>query len=108
MIDKDGSSKMSKVIVLKLAAQGGSSEMFTVAGNPFQERVSLMVQSDRKEQVMIRLMDQSGKVVKQKMIMLEKGINNVSVDQLSSIPTGTYFLGMIKEGKIRSVKVVKS
>ena len=108
MVDKDGSSKMSKVIVLKLAAQGGSSDLFTVAGNPFRERVSLMVQSDKNEQVMIRLMDQSGKVVKQKMIMLEKGMNNVSVDQLSTIPTGTYFLGMIKEGKIRSVKVVKS
>jgi hypothetical protein len=108
MVDKDGSSKMSKVIVLKNATQGSATEMFTVAGNPFRERVSLMIQSDKNEQVMIRLMDQSGKVVKQKMILLEKGMNNVSVDQLTSIPTGTYFLGMIKDGKMKSVKVVKS
>lgn len=108
MLDKDGSAKLSNVIVLRVMDGNTEESAITVAGNPFKERVSLMIQSVKQEQVVIRLMDHSGKIVKQKMVMLEKGINNINVDQLAGLPTGTYILGLVQDGKIRSVKLVKS
>ncbi len=108
MVDKDGSSKLSNIIVLRVLENENESASFTIAGNPFKERLSMMIQSLKQEQVVIRLMDQSGKIVKQRMVMLEKGMNNISIDQLSGLPTGTYIIGMVQDGKMKSVKVVKS
>jgi hypothetical protein len=108
MVDKDGAAKLSNIIVLRVLENENESASFTIAGNPFQERLSMIIHSLKQEQVVIRLMDQSGRIVKQRMVMLEKGINNISIDQLSGLPSGTYIIGMIQDGKMKSVKVVKS
>lgn len=105
MTDLDATVKYSQVIVLKGMPDGSSS--LVVAGNPFQSKVSVILTSPVADQAILRLYDHGGRMVKQQQILIEKGTNNIQLEQLDHLASGVFMLEVLQKENRQAVKLIK-
>ncbi len=99
-LDIDGKENLSYVIPLKFKNEGN---LTTVAPNPFSDFININTQWDKPEVVTVKIFDLQGKQLLSKQKQLNKGNNNIRVDNLSNLPVATYYLQLISP----SQKIVK-
>lgn len=104
-VDEDGTAKYSRVVALRNDVI--NQMQVTVAGNPFREVVSLVINSENNSMSTIVVYDRLGKLVKQQIVRLEKGLNNVQVAGLNSLPAGMCIVEVRIDKQQQTFKLVK-
>ncbi|QJB32607.1 hypothetical protein HF329_15270 [Chitinophaga oryzae] len=93
-----GSVLMTKAIVNKPVL---------TATSPFNDRIQLYFQSGYEGPVIVRLYGLDGHIVKEQRAQVIKGMNNIQVNSLSTLPSGIYLVDISHGFERISVKVVK-
>lgn len=75
--------------------------------NPFKHKLDFELSAATQERAEILLIDQSGRIVKQKVILLSNGINNLSIEDTEKLQPGIYYLRVAAGGTVLQKKVLK-
>lgn len=84
-----------------------NSIKWNVYPNPFTSELSAQFNSEISESASLRVFDFAGKLIDQKSVQLNKGINNINLCCLDELPGGVYFLKITSSQTNSVVKVVK-
>jgi hypothetical protein len=75
--------------------------------NPFTSKLSFDMSVPQNSQAKILLSDQHGRTIKFVRQAVMKGLNHIELDNLGSLPGGTYILQVITDSGFKSKRVVK-
>ncbi|WP_336514350.1 T9SS type A sorting domain-containing protein [Pollutibacter soli] len=103
-VDLDTKFEYSKTILVK---SSGSNNRFVISPNPVVSNLVINLVSDVKETVSIRLIDQSGRIVKSINQNLTNGANQVRLNDLSTLPSGVYVLQIAGKSTLINEKIMK-
>ena len=105
-IDKDGKFSYSSILVVRLKSI--SKVDIQVSPNPFTERLTVRFTATENTTADVSIMNISGQSIINKKSNVSKGFNNLQIEGLSNLPSGTYFAIISVDGKIiGSQKIVK-
>lgn len=93
IVDRNGMSEYSNVIVIRLA----DTKITSVYPNPFSDVIRIETDNKVREMGRINLYDVTGKVVMSKQQSLEAGGNLVTLSGLQKLPMGTYTIELSTE-----------
>ncbi len=97
MLDKDGTFKYSKVVVVKITGK----TLFTIYPNPVKETLTTELYKTAVEKVNIKIVDAAGRVLQTKQVVTQPG-DNVYQLNTASLSKGTYLI--VVEGATKEVK----
>ncbi|MBP6432017.1 MAG: T9SS type A sorting domain-containing protein [Ferruginibacter sp.] len=103
VIAKSGEVKYSNVLVVRKSATKSS---ITVMPNPAKDFVQIRMYSDKQADVMLRLIDASGKLVLNQKQQVQKGNNTIQLNDLSKFSSGNYMLQLIVNGEATTHKIM--
>lgn len=92
MVDDDGKFKYSPIILLR---NGGSVVLNSVRPNPFTTKLMVTLSFTRAQDLTIFLSDGQGRIVRSEKRSGLKGVNDITVVNLGSLPAGIYLLRII-------------
>lgn len=75
--------------------------------NPFKYTLDFELSATAQERAATMLIDQAGRIVKQKSFLLSNGINNLSIENTEELQPGIYYLRVVAGGTILQKKVMK-
>jgi len=75
--------------------------------NPFKNELVFKLSAATQEKAEAMLIDQAGRIVKQKTYWLQNGINNLSIENTEGLQKGFYYLRVVAGGTILQKKVLK-
>lgn len=87
-VDINGNYSYSNIVAIKFTIKG--ININAVYPNPFVSQIKIEVSSDIDEIVRIRLLDNVGRVLKTQTSSIQKGVNNIWVNNLSGLASGIY------------------
>lgn len=90
-----------------LLIKTSSGPSLSVFPNPFSYKTTIQVNSDQRTKAIIYLRDISNKVVVDKIIDLDKGMNYYDLEDLSKLNTGVYFMEVRTSTTREYVKLIK-
>ena len=96
IIEDNGTSKFSKIVIFRFDKGIITS---TISPNPFYSFINVDFETDNAQNIIIRLYDMMGRVVKNSTLNSRKGINTVKVTSLESLSSGSYIIEMIAGGE---------
>jgi Secretion system C-terminal sorting domain len=102
-IDNNGSYAYSKIMVVRITTGNGTINIFP---NPAQEQTTISFTTTGKSNVLIRLVDMNGKIVKQFSKEVNAGLNTTLLDNLGALPAGMYHLQLYDGIKTATEKLV--
>lgn len=106
-IDKDGAITYSEIRMVRFDAANATEVQ--ISPNPFMEQVSLKFESEMTGNAEIRLINMAGQVVYNNNGKVNKGYNNISLNNLSSLNRGMYIVQVTVNGQVISKeKLVKN
>lgn len=91
-IDIDSKSNYSKVIAIRL---GNLSKEINISPNPFSSYLNINMEWSKNEIITVKVINVQGKEVISKNIQMIKGLNYVSIEELSNLSPGNYFIQFI-------------
>jgi hypothetical protein len=104
--DFDGKNEQSDVIVIKTSKDGNNQ--LEVFPNPFENNITLMINSNINSNAQIDIIDVQGKIVYHTMLPLTLGFNSYLVNDLNELPAGTYIVKVNNNGIIQTIKLSKT
>jgi len=93
LVDIDGKTKYSNVVVVRLSAQ----MQVNAWPNPFHSNITITVNTEKATAFRIRLMDVSGKALQQMRKEVSKGISQINLNEFERLAAGVYLLEMTEE-----------
>ena len=96
IIEDNGTSKFSKIVIFRFDKGIITS---TISPNPFYSFINVDFETDNAQNIIIRLYDMTGRVVKSSTVYASKGINTVKVSALEALSSGSYIIEMIAGGE---------
>ena len=103
-VDFDGKSNYSNIIAIKIAKE---NQIASVSPNPFTSYLNVNMQWSKNEMITARILNIQGKEVVSKKLLVSKGTNNVKIDELSNLPSGSYFIQFISATERMTQKISK-
>ncbi len=104
--DNDGKYSYSTILVVRLKSI--SKLDIQVSPNPFTERLTVRFTGTANTTAEVRIVNISGQSVMNKIANVSKGYNNIQVEGLNSLPSGTYLATVVVNGKVVGTqKIVK-
>lgn len=105
-LDIDAKSSYSKIIALKL--QGIFVSDFSVYPNPFTTDLKIQMNSEKEENVTIRISNAVGQSIVNRKSLLQKGENIIVISsELARLQKGMYILEVITESGKQTQKIIK-
>jgi large repetitive protein len=105
-VDKDGSFIYSTVVTFRLKAKDGVKIQSTP--NPFTQKVRLSFTASANEQAIVKFINANGQVVLSQQNQTTEGYNNLTIANVSNLPSGTYIAQLIVNNQvIDSQKIIK-
>lgn len=101
-IGSNGDTKYSNILIVRKQKE---RTIFSIAPNPARDYVSLTFESSKEADVIIRLVDFSGKVVLLQTKQVHKGINTVQLSGLEKFSAGMYTVQVFVNDEIISNKL---
>jgi uncharacterized repeat protein (TIGR01451 family) len=96
-LDIDGKISLSKVVSVRLKKNSD----FTISPNPFSSYVNINIDWTKNENTLIKIFSMSGREMLSENIQMNKGINYIQLNELSSFPSGNYLIQFnSSEGRI--------
>ena len=105
MIDNDGNYTYSKAITVSVDVKGISVSV--VYPNPFSKRVQVRINCLQTEQIIIRVLDNAGAVVRTQPATVVPGENNIVIQNVAELPGGVYFLEVVGDHRSMKTKLMK-
>jgi hypothetical protein len=105
-IDADGKESLSVVKMVNIP-QLISAQALAVYPNPASEQINVSVSADEPAKANLRIVDNSGRIVKQEKVDLQKGSNSLSYN-VQSLATGAYHLIIATETQSYSTTFIKN
>jgi hypothetical protein len=106
IIDKNGSFSYSNII--SIVNDNISVVTVSVFPNPFVSKITVQFNSTTKNINVIKLIDQTGKIINRNTQAGNIGINTITLQNLDSYATGIYFVEIWNgANKIKTEKIVK-
>ncbi|MEP7254972.1 MAG: Ig-like domain-containing protein [Ferruginibacter sp.] len=106
LVNKDGSAIYSKVIAIK--GDGTGVTLQTVYPNPFHDKLELAITTDQAGIISIQMYDMSGQLVLSRAKQTTKGLNVITLNGLSMLRPGNYFIDVNGSNKILQAKLYKA
>ena len=104
IVDNDGKYTYSNIIPVKLDQPENS---FSVYPNPVDNYAILNLYSDKSDNGMLRLIDNSGRQILTRSITITNGNNSIMVDQLGYLPKGIYIIQVMVSNNLYNQKIIK-
>jgi hypothetical protein len=104
--ENSGSVKYSWIISLNYAAN--SDIKFTASPNPAINYTVLSIANENSTTGTLQIVDMMGRILHTKTIKLEKGTNNVTLNEVEKLGKGTYIIRLVVNGEALTQKLVKS
>jgi uncharacterized protein len=103
-VDNDGKFTYSKILMFRSDISVNAKSVYP---NPFLDYITVSVHSDKKAVSLISLTDYTGRVISSKNVLLEKGINTFSLDNLPPLPKGIYIMSVYNNESKTVLNVLK-
>jgi len=103
-LDLDGKGSYSKVLAVKLKK---ANRQITLSPNPFTSYLNINMEWNSSEVITANVFNVQGKEMMSKNIQMSKGLNYVSMDELSKLPAGNYFIQFISGSERFTEKITK-
>lgn len=103
-IDVDGKSSYSKVLPIKLKNE---NRQIIISPNPFTGFLYINMEWNKNEIIVARIINVQGSEIVSKNIHVTKGLNYISIDELSKFPSGNYFIQFISGSERITQKITK-
>ncbi len=104
-VDVDGTFTFSKVVAINSGAVGIS--LLLVYPNPFGHKVQVRIESEKADNIQIRLLNYAGVVIRSQAEKVQNGISDIEIKNVSNLGPGMYELQIIAKSKSFSTKIVK-
>ncbi|MEO6330582.1 MAG: T9SS type A sorting domain-containing protein [Ginsengibacter sp.] len=101
-LDKKGS--FSKVIAVKIK---NFNKQISISPNPFTNYLNINTEWNKNEIINVKVINVQGKEVIFKNIQMNKGLNYVSIEELSKLSAGNYFIQFISADERITRKITK-
>lgn len=105
--DFDGKSTLHGPVVIRINNKVADFNMVSYP-NPFTDNLELKVSNDQPGIIHIVVNDVQGKVVNEKSVSIEKGINFITLDNITALKSGFYFVNVTVNGNVYRQKLVKT
>lgn len=92
IVDNNGNFQYSKTILLK--PQPDKAGIISVTPNPFMDQLTICYTTENKTEIACTITNVAGRIVHASRRQIAKGTNLLSLQQLSSLPAGIYFLSV--------------
>lgn len=107
-IDVDGEENFYGPKVLSFSGSATAEARMEAYPNPFQNEVRLTVQSTAAGKGQLQLLDLTGRVVLQRNVELTSGTNDLELQDLSGVQSGTYLLRVVTPaGNAQTQRIIK-
>ena len=103
-IDFDGKGSYSKIISLKVKNVNGH---VNISPNPFASYLNINIEWNSREVIALRIINIQGKEIMSKNIQVNKGLNYISINDLSTLPAGSYVLQFVSDTQRFTQKIIK-
>lgn len=104
IMEEDGSFKYSQVASVSF---GNYFDAFvSIYPNPVRDKVSVLINSANNETAVLKIVDNTGRTVLQRTVVLTKGRNNVELN-LGSLNPGVYFADITGKTITQKIKLIK-
>lgn len=103
-IDLDDKSSYSKVLSINLK---NDNPQIIISPNPFSAYLNINIQWNKNETIFTKIINAEGSEVISKNIQLNKGFNYISINDVSKLPAGNYFIQFISGKERFTKKIVK-
>ena len=104
-VDKDADFKNSNIVALDVKIKG--TNVTGIYPNPFVDKVNIAISSEASGQAVIRLFDNTGKVIASQQNAISKGANNVTINNLAGLARGIYMVKVEIGDVIVTQKLIK-
>ena len=103
-LDIDGKGSYSKVLAVKLKK---ANRQITLSPNPFTSYLNINMEWNSNEVIIAKVINIQGQEIISKNIQMSKGFNYISIDELSKLPAGNYFIQFISGSERFTEKITK-
>ncbi len=90
LLDKDGKFQYSNIEVLYVNIEG--INITGIYPGPFVDKLNITISSEVKTRTIINLFDNTGKLLISHQTDINKGVTNLTVDNLNNLSKGLYFI----------------
>lgn len=104
-VDKDGSFSYSNTVALQVSIKGIS--ITGIYPSPFVDKVNIALAAETNTIATLRLLDNTGRQLRLQTNAINKGLNNLSFNNLGSLAKGLYLVEVIIDGAVQSQKIIK-
>lgn len=101
-----GAVKYSWIVSVSYNSDAVVSNM-GVAPNPARNYTVVSTKSEQASTSILQIVDMSGKIMLSKNIRIEKGVNQVSLEEVSKLQNGMYIIRVITNNQILTQKLIK-
>lgn len=105
MIDMDGAYTYSKIV--RVGRDEQEEPTVELYPNPYTPSTQLVITAPDEQKGSIMISDIRGNIVSKETLVLQKGINTISPDKMSVLPSGIYFIKVSVELNHYNFKLVK-
>jgi uncharacterized repeat protein (TIGR01451 family) len=102
--DIDGKGSYSKVLPVNLKK---TNRQITISPNPFTSYLNINMEWNSSEVITAKVINVQGEEVVSTSIHMSKGFNYISIDELSKLPAGNYFIQFISGAERFTKKITK-
>ena len=103
-LDFDGKGSYSKVLPIKFKNE---NRQVIISPNPFSNYLNINIEWNKNEIIVAKVINTQGGEVVSKNIQMSKGLNYISIDELSKLPSGNYFIQFISGTERFTQKITK-
>ena len=102
-VDIDNRFVYTKTVIIRNEARG---KAFTVWPNPVLDNVNVTLQSDKNQNLSLRVVDYNGRVVRTQVVNVTRGVNQITVN-MSTLTKGMYVIQVVGDNLNLTEKVIK-
>ncbi|MGB4771162.1 MAG: T9SS type A sorting domain-containing protein [Chitinophagaceae bacterium] len=102
-VDIDNRFVYTKTVIIRNEAR---SKAFTVWPNPVLDNVNVTLQSDKNQNLSLRVVDYNGRVVRSQVVNATRGVNQITVN-MSTLTKGMYVIQVVGDNLNLTEKVIK-
>jgi uncharacterized repeat protein (TIGR01451 family) len=103
VIGRDGAVKYSNVLIMRIEKNGF---ILSIMPNPAVDNASVKLFAAKEADVMIRLIDNTGKIVLKQNQKFIPGVNTIYLKNLNKFSSGVYNLQILLNGEIGNEKLI--
>ena len=103
-LDIDGKGSYSNVLSVRLKK---TNRLVTIYPNPFTSYLKINMEWNSSEVIIAKVINIQGQEIMSKNIQMIKGLNYISIDELSKLSAGNYFIQFISGAERFTQKITK-